>query len=228
MKIKIKDEITINKIYIYEAEVIKKRVQLQDNVVNYVKLTRPEGLEEHWPDAGDIINLYFPGNVIYMKHKVIGKRKDDTYIIDLAPVELKYNVKIENLKDEGLEHLSTLPQYINDEYKELPKLSNKDIGTNKNLSLYFDFSNDFIYDEFCYEYIKLQCIININKYIKDTDVYVDTDRMPEMTVYKNEPCIEEIIDKNYNTYSKKFRGIIEKEIKIYRIFIITNICKKVE
>ena len=137
----------MKKIYIYEAEVIKKHVKLQDKVVNYVKLTRPEGLEEHWPDAGDIINLYFPGNVIYMKHKVIGKLKDGTYIIDLAPVELKYNVKIENLKDEGLEYLSLLPQDINDATKEYSMLSNKDLNSHQcKLSLcrfiLYDFINE--------------------------------------------------------------------------------------
>lgn len=220
----------MKKIYIYEAEVIKKHVQLQDKVANYVKLTRPEGLEEHWPDAGDIINLYFPGNVIYMKHKVIGKLKDGTYIIDLAPVELKYNVKIENLKDEGLEYLSLLPQYINDATKEYSMLSNKDADLNKSLSLYFDFSGYLIDKEYCYEYIKQTSINNIKKYIKDTDVYVNTDRMPEITVYKNEPYIEEIIDNYYNTDDGKIKikGIIEEEAKIYRILIKTNICKKGE
>lgn len=220
----------MNKIYIYEAEVIKKNVQLQDKVVNYVKLTRPEGLEEHWPDAGDIINLYFPGNVIYMKHKVIGKQKDGTYIIDLTPVELKYNVKIENLKDEGLEYLSLLPHDINDATKELSRLIKKDVDINKNLSLYFDFSGYLIDEKYCYEYIKQTAVNNIKKYIKDADVYVDTDRMPEITVYKNEPYIEEIIDKDYNTDDGKIniKGIIEEEAKIYKIIIKTNICKKGE
>lgn len=220
----------MNKIYIYEAEVIKKNVQLQDKVVNYVKLTRPEGLEEHWPDVGDIINLYFPGNVIYMKHKVIGKQKDGTYIIDLGPVELKYNVKIENLKDEGLEYLSLLPHDINDATKELSRLIKKDVDINKNLSLYFDFSGYLIDEKYCYEYIKQTSVNNIKKYIKDTDVYVDTDRMPEITVYKNEPYIEEIIDNDYNTDDGKLKikGIIEEEAKIYKIIIKTNIYKKGE
>lgn len=220
----------MNKIYIYEAEVIKKRVQLQDKVVNYVKLTRPEGLEEHWPDAGDIINLYFPGNVIYMKHKVIGKLKDDTYIIDLSPVELKYNVKIENLKDEGLEYLSLLPQDINDETKVFSTLAKKNVDINKSLSLYFSFSGYLIDEKYCYEYIKQTAVNNIKKYIKDTDVYVDTDRMPEITVYKNEPYIEEIIDIDYNTDDGKLKikGIIEEEAKIYKIIIKTNIYKKAE
>lgn len=220
----------MNKIYIYEAEVIKKRVQLQDKVVNYVKLTRQEGLEEHWPDAGDIINLYFPGNVIYMKHKVIGKLKDDTYIIDLSPVELKYNVKIENLKDEGLEYLSLLPQDINDETKVFSTLAKKNVDINKSLSLYFSFSGYLIDEKYCYEYIKQTAVNNIKKYIKDTDVYVDTDRMPEITVYKNEPYIEEIIDIDYNTDDGKLKikGIIEEEAKIYKIIIKTNIYKKAE
>ena len=220
----------MNKIYIYEAEVIKKNVQLQDNVVNYVKLTRPEGLEEHWPDAGDIINLYFPGNVIYMKHKVIGKLKDDTYIIDLTPVELKYNVKIENLKDEGLEYLSLLPKDINDETKVFSTLAKKNVDINKSLSLYFSFSGYLIDEKYCYEYIKQTAVNNIKKYIKDTDVYVDTDRMPEITVYKNEPYIEEIIDKDYNTDDGKLKikGIIEEEAKIYKIIIKTNIYNKGE
>lgn len=220
----------MNKIYIYEAEVIKKRVQLQDKVVNYVKLTRPEGLEEHWPDAGDIINLYFPGNVIYMKHKVIGKLKDDTYIIDLSPVELKYNVKIENLKDEGLEYLSLLPHDINDETKVFSTLAKKNVDINKSLSLYFSFSGYLIDEKYCYEYIKQTAVNNIKKYIKDTDVYVDTDRMPEITVYKNEPYIEEIIDIDYNTDDGKLKikGIIEEEAKIYKIIIKTNIYKKAE
>lgn len=220
----------MNKIYIYEAEVIKKRVQLQDKVVNYVKLTRTEGLEEHWPDAGDIINLYFPGNVIYMKHKVIGKLKDDTYIIDLSPVELKYNVKIENLKDEGLEYLSLLPQDINDETKVFSTLAKKNVDINKSLSLYFSFSGYLIDEKYCYEYIKQTAVNNIKKYIKDTDVYVDTDRMPEITVYKNEPYIEEIIDIDYNTDDGKLKikGIIEEEAKIYKIIIKTNIYKKAE
>lgn len=220
----------MKKIYIYEAEVIKKNVKLQDKVVNYVKLTRPEGLEEHWPDAGDIINLYFPGNVIYMKHKVIGKRKDGTYIIDLTPVTLKYNVKIENLKDEGLEYLSLLPQDINDATKELSRLTKKDVDINKNLSLYFDFSGYLIDKEYCYEYIKQTSVNNIKKYIKDTDVYVDTDSIPEITVYKNEPYIEEIIDNDYNADDGKIniKGIIEEEAKIYKIIIKTNIYKKGE
>lgn len=220
----------MNKIYIYEAEVIKKNVQLQDKVVNYVKLTRPEGLEEHWPDAGDIINLYFPGNVIYMKHKVIGKQKDGTYIIDLTPVTLKYNVKIEDLKDEGLEYLSLLPHDINDATKELSMLIKKDVDINKNLSLYFDFSGYLIDEKYCYEYIKQTAINNIKKYIKDADVYIDTDHMPEITVYKNEPYIEEIIDNDYNTDDGKLKikGIIEEEAKIYKIIIKTNIYKKGE
>lgn len=220
----------MKKIYIYEAEVIKKNVQLQDKVVNYVKLTRPEGLEEHWPDAGDIINLYFPGNVIYMKHKVIGKQKDGTYIIDLAPVELKYNVKIENLKDEGLEYLSLLPHDINDETKVFSTLAKKNVDINKSLSLYFDFSGYLIDEKYCYEYIKQTAVNNIKKYIKDTDVYIDTDRMPEITVYKNEPYIEEIIDNDYNTDDGKIniKGIIEEEAKIYKIIIKTNIYKKGE
>lgn len=59
-------------------------------------------------------------------------------------------------------------------------------------------------------------------------VYVNTDRMPEITVYKNEPYIEEIIDNDYNTDDGKIKikGIIEEEAKIYRILIKTNICKK--
>lgn len=220
----------MNKIYIYEAEVIKKNVQLQDKVVNYVKLTRPEGLEEHWPDAGDIINLYFPGNCIYVKHKVIGRQKNGTYIIDLTPVELKYNVKIENLKDEGLEYLSLLPQDINDETKVFSTLSKKNVDINKSLSLYFSFSGYLIDEKYCYEYIKQTAVNNIKKYIKDTDVYVDTDRMPEITVYKNEPYIEEIIDNDYNTDDGKIKikGIIEEEAKIYKIIIKTNIYNKGE
>lgn len=220
----------MNKIYIYEAEVIKKNVQLQDKVVNYVKLTRPEGLEEHWPDAGDIINLYFHGNCIYVKHKVIGRQKNGTYIIDLTPVELKYNVKIENLKDEGLEYLSLLPQDINDETKVFSTLAKKNVDINKSLSLYFSFSGYLIDEKYCYEYIKQTAVNNIKKYIKDTDVYVDTDRMPEITVYKNEPYIEEIIDNDYNTDDGKLKikGIIEEEAKIYKIIIKTNIYKKGE
>ncbi len=218
----------MNKIYIYEGEVIKKRVQLQDKVVNYVKLTRPEGLDEHWPDDGDIINLYFHGNCVYMRHKIIGKITYDTYIIDLTPVELEYNVKIENLKDEGLEYLLLLPHDINDEYKKLSTLSKEYAELSKSLSVYFDVSGDLIDKEYCYEYIKQYSVNTIKKHIKDIDVYVDTDHMPELTVYKNEPCIEEIIYKDYNTDGVKIKGIIDKEIKIYRIVINTNIYKKGE
>lgn len=219
----------MNKIYIYKAEVLKKHEQLQDKVVNYVKLTRPEGLEEHWPKAGDIVNLYLPDDIFYIKHKIISKENNGIYIISLEPVDaLKYNVKIENLKDEGLECLLHLPQYINDEVKGLSKLTKMDADINKSLMLYFDISkNLFYYDNFD-EIIKTDVIRAIKNAIKYNDFYVDTDNYSTIEVYTNEPLIEEVIDKYPDGERLKFKGIIEKENKVYRLIIRTNIYKKVE
>ena len=219
----------MKKIYIYEAEVLRKRVQLEDKFVNYVKLTRPEGLEEHWPMVGDIVNLYFHGDIFYMQHKVIGKQNDGIYIIELEPVdEIKPNVKVENLKDERLESLLNLPKDISDEIKGLSKLTRADIGLDKSLSLYFDFGgriNDD--DDRFYEFIKTQVIRTIKDYIKDIDVWVDPYHCGTIEVYTNEPCIEEVIDKDYNTNDGiiRFKGIIEKEVKNYRLYVRTNIYK---
>lgn len=222
-------QITMNKIYIYKAEVIKKHEQLQDKVVNYVKLTRPEGLEEHWPKAGDIVNLYLPDDIFYIKRKIISKENNGIYIISLEPVDvLKYNVKIENLKYEGLECLLHLPQYINDEVKGLSKLTKMDADINKSLILYFDISkNLFYYDNFD-EVIKTDVIRAIKNVIKDNDFYIDTDNYSTIEVYTNEPLIEEVIDKYPDGERLKFKGIIEKENKVYRLIIRTNIYKKVE
>lgn len=217
----------MNKIYIYEAEVLRKRVQFQDKVVNYVKLTRPEGLEEHWPEAGDIINLYFHDDIFYMKHKVIGKKNDGIYIVELGPVdEIKYDVKVENLKDEGLESLLNLPRDINNEIKELSKLRMFDIDLDKSLNLYLDISKNII-DEHFYEFIKTQVIRAIKDKIKDIDVWVDPYHCGTIEVYTNEPCIEEVIDKDYNTNDGiiRFKGIIEREVKNYRLYVRTNIYK---
>lgn len=221
----------MNKIYIYKAEVLKKREQLQDKVVNYVKLNRPEGLEEHWPKDGDIVNLYLPNDVFYMKHKVIGKQNDDIYIIETKPYgeEIKYDVKIENLKDEGLECLLHLPQYINDEVKGLSKLTKIDADLNKSLMLYFDISKNLLFDyENFDEVIKTDVIRAIKNAIKYNDFYVDTDNYSTIEVYTNEPLIEEVIDKYPDGERLKFKGIIEKENKVYRLIIRTNIYKKVE
>lgn len=218
----------MKKIFIYEAEVLRKRVQFQDKVVNYVKLTRPEGLEEHWPEAGDIINLYFHDDIFYMKHKVIGKKNDGIYIVELRPVdEIKYDVKVENLKDEGLESLLNLPIDINNEIKGLSKLTMADIDLDKSLNLYFDISKNIIDDEHFYEFIKRQVIRTIKDYIKDIDVWVDPYHCGTGEVYKNEPFIEEVIDKDYNANDGiiRFKGIIEKEFKNYRLYIRTNIYK---
>lgn len=220
----------MNKIYIYKAEVLKKREQLQDKVVNYVKLTRPEGLEEHWPKAGDIVNLYLPNDVFYMKHKVIGKQNDDIYIIETKPYgeEIKYDVKIENLKDEGLESLLDLPQYINYEVKGLPKLTNIDADIYKNLNVYLDISKKLFDYEHYDEAIKTDAIRAIKNAIKDNDFYIDTDNYSTIEVYTNEPLIEEVIDRYPDGERLKFKGIIEKENKVYRLIIRTNIYKKVE
>lgn len=223
-------QITVNKIYIYKAEVLKKHEKLQDKVVNYVKLTRPEGLEEHWPKAGDIVNLYLPNNVFYMKHKVIGKQNDDIYIIETKPhgEEIKYDVKIENLKYEGLECLLHLPKYINDEVKVLSKLTKMDADINKSLILYFDISKNLFYYENFDEVIKTDVIRAIKDVIKDNDFYIDTDNYSTIEVYTNEPLIEEVIDKYPDGERLKFNGIIEKENKVYRLIIRTNIYKKNE
>ena len=50
----------MNKIYIYESDTILKDIVFKNTIVNHVGLTRPEGLEEHIPDVGDIVNLYPP------------------------------------------------------------------------------------------------------------------------------------------------------------------------
>ena len=222
----------MNKIYIYKAEVLKKREQLQDKVVNYVKLTRPEGLEEHWPKVGDIVNLYLHDNIIYMKHKVIGKQNDGIYIIETKPYgeEIKYDVKIENLKDEGLECLLHLPKDINDEVKGLSKLEKMDADLYKNLNVYLDINNKLFDYEHCVEVIKTDAIRAIKDAIKDNDFYVDTDNYSTIEIYTNEPLIEEVIDRDYDTNNGiiKIKGIIEKEFKIYRLIIRTNIYKKKE
>ena len=117
----------------------------------------------------------------------------------------------------------------NNEIKELSKLTRMDVDLNNCLALYFDFSGDLIGEsEFFYKYIKDQTIRSIKDYIKDVDVWVDPFHMPEITVFKNEPFIEEIIDKDYNSKDGiiKFKGIIEKEVKIFRLYIRTNIFKK--
>lgn len=220
----------MKKIFIYEIEeVVSKRQQLKDKVVNYVKLKRPTGLEEHWPEVGDIVNLYLPGKTVYIKHKIADKKKDGIYIIDLDPVYeyRKYNIKI-NLKDKGLESLLNLPEYINNEIKGLSKLTKMDADLNNSLGLYFDVSEDFIDNEHFYEFIKKQTIEAIKNKIKDIDVWVDPYHYGTVEVYKNEPLIEEVIDENYNTDEGifEFKGIIEKEIYLYRIFIRTNIYKK--
>lgn len=221
----------MKKIFIYEADAIKKRQKLGDKIVNYVKLTRPEGLEEHWPKAGDFINLYFPGNFIYMTHKVVKKYTDNIYIIELGPVvEIKYNIKVENLTDEGLESLLHLPKDINDEIKRLSKLTRMDVDLNKSLNLYFDFSEKIIDDEFFYKHIKTQTIKTIKDCIKNIDVWIDPYYYGTVEVYTNEPYIEEVIDKDYNSKNGiiKFKGIIENEVKNYRLYVRTNIYKKGE
>ena len=130
----------MKKIYIYEVEVLRKRIPFQDKVVNYVKLARPEGLEEHWPNVGDIVNLYTHGDIFYTRHKVIEKRKDDLYIIESTPVSwpCDINIKIDYLKEEGLEYLLKLPHDINDEIKGLSKLTRNDVNLDKSLNLYFE------------------------------------------------------------------------------------------
>lgn len=220
----------MNKIYIYKAEVLKKHEQLQDKVVNYVKLTRPEGLEEHWPKAGDIVNLYLPDDIFYFKRKIMSEGNNGIYVISLEPVNvLKYNVKIENLKDEGLECLLHLPQYINDEVKGLSKLTKIDADLNKSLMLYFDISKNLLFDyENLDEVIKTDVIRAIKNAIKDNDFYVDTDNYGTIEVYTNEPLIEEVIDRYTDGERLKFKGIIEEETKVYRLIIRTNIYKKVE
>ena len=219
----------MNKIYIYEAEVIKARQNFKNTIVNYVKLTRPEGLEEHWPNVGDIVNLYFPGNIIYMKHKVIGKQNDGIYIIALGEVDdPECNVKIDYLKDEILKSLLHLPEDINNEFKGVSKLTKEDIDLNKNLSLYFDISIDTNGENVFYKYVKTQVIKTIKDKIKNIDVWVDPDHCGDIEVYTNEPTIEEVIDKDYNANDGKFKfkGIIEKDIHLYRIIIRTNIYEK--
>ena len=219
----------MNKIYIYKAEVIKKHEQLQDKVVNYVKLTRPEGLEEHWPKAGDIVNLYLPDDIFYFKRKIMSEGNNGIYVISLEHVDaLKYNVKIENLKDEGLECLLHLPQYINDEVKGLSKLTKMDADINNSLMLYFDISkNLFDYENF-YEVIKTDIIKAIKNAIKDNVFYIDTDNYSTIEVYTNEPLIEEVIDRYPDGERLKFNGIIEEETKNYRLIIRTNIYNKKE
>ena len=221
----------MKKIYIYEADVIKKRQKLGDKIVNYVKLTRPEGLEEHWPEPGDIVNLYLPGNIIYMSHKVVKKYKDNIYIIDLEEFDdIKIDNKVDFLDDEGLKALLYLPRDINNEIEGLSKLSRSDVDLNKNLNLYFDFSYDLTCNEFFYKIIKTNVIKTIKDCIKDIDVWIDPWHHGFLKVYKNEPCIEEIIDKDYNSKDGiiKFKGIIEKEVKIFRLYFSTNIYKKKE
>lgn len=219
----------MNKIYIYEAETLRKRVTFKNTIVNYVKLTRPEGLEEHWPKTGDFINLYHPGDIFYMRYKIIGKKNDDIYIVDfISDNEIKINVKIENLKDEGLESLLNLPRDISNEIEGLSKLTNEDVDLNKNLTSYADISKNIVDNEFFYEIIKTYFIKAIKDKIKDIDVWVDMDHYGNIEVYTNEPTIEEVIDKDYNTNEGiiKFKGIIEREVHIYRIVIKTNIYKK--
>ena len=218
----------MKKIYIYEVEVLRKRIPFQDKVVNYVKLARPEGLEEHWPNVGDIVNLYTHGDIFYTRHKVIEKRKDDLYIIESTPVSwpCDINIKIDYLKEEGLEYLLKLPHDINDEIKGLSKLTRNDVNLDKSLNLYFEVNKRMSHIDGFYDVTKNYIIREIKDKIKDTDVWVDPYNFSKIELYTNEPAIEEAVDRMSVDGFMKFKGIIEKEIKIYRIYIRTNIYKK--
>ena len=219
----------MNKIYIYETDTILKDKVFKNTIVNHVRLTRPEGLEEHVPDVGDIVNLYPPRCTYHITRKIVGKLCDHIYVIDTEPVNgIKCDIKIENLKEEGLGSLFDLPKYVYGEIEDMLSLTNENVNLNEPLCLCF---NDITKGEFdnIFKYIiKVQAIKIIKNQIKDNYVWVEPSQSWNFEIYTNEPTIQEVIDKEINPDDNgfyKFKGIIEKEVHLYRICIRTNIYK---
>ena len=232
MKIIVKLKINVNimnKIYIYEAVTILKDKIFKNTIVDHVRLTRPEGLEEHIPNVGDIVNLYSPRCIYHITRKIVGKLGDYIYIVDSEPVNgINCNIKIENLKEEGIECLLDLPKYVNSEIEELLSLTNENVNLNEPLCLCFDNINKDGFEEVFKYIIKEQAIKSIKNQIKDNYVWVEPSHGWNIEVYTNEPTIQEVIDKEVNPDDiryYKFKGIIEKEVHLYRICIRTNIYK---
>lgn len=220
---------TMNKIYIYESDTILKDIVFKNTIVNHVRLTRPEGLEEHIPDVGDIVNLYPPRCTYHITRKIVGKIGDDIYVVDTKPVNgIKCDIKIENLKEEGLECLFDLPKYVYNEIEDSLSLTNENVNLNNPLCLCFDNINGFIFEKIFKYIIKPQAIESIKNKNKDNYVWVEPSQSWDIEVYTNEPTIQEVIDKEINPDDNrfyKFKGIIEKEVHSYRICIRTNIYK---
>ena len=221
----------MNKIYIYESDTILKDMVFKNTIVNHVRLTRPEGLEEHIPNVGDIVNLYPPRCTYHITRKIVGKLGDDIYVVDTKPVNgIKCDIKIENLKEEGLECLFDLPKYVYSEIEDSLSITKENVNLNDPLCLHFDNINKdgFIFEDFFKYIIKPQAIESIKNKIKDNYVWIEPSQSWDIEVYTNEPTIQEVIDKEVNPDDNrfyKFKGIIEKEVHLYRICIRTNIYK---
>ena len=219
----------MNKIYIYESDTILKDIVFKNTIVNHVRLTRPEGLEEHIPDVDDIVNLYPPRCTYHITRKIVGKLSDDIYVVDTKPVNgIKCDIKIENLKEEGLECLFDLPKYVYSEIEDSLSLTNDNVNLNEPLCLHFDNINKDEFETYFKYIIKPQAIESIKNKIKDNYVWVEPSQSWYIEVYTNEPTIQEVIDKEVNPDDNrfyKFKGIIEKEVHSYRICIRTNIYK---
>ena len=221
----------MNKIYIYESDTILKDMVFKNTIVNHVRLTRPEGLEEHIPNVGDIVNLYPPRCTYHITRKIVGKLGDDIYVVDTKPVNgIKCDIKIENLKEEGLECLFDLPKYVYSEIEDSLSITKENVNLNDPLCLRFDNINKdgFIFEDFFKYIIKPQAIESIKNKIKDNYVWIEPSQSWDIEVYTNEPTIQEVIDKEVNPDDNrfyKFKGIIEKEVHLYRICIRTNIYK---
>ncbi len=118
----------MKKIYIYEAEVLENDIKKDDTEINLVKLTRPEGLEEHLPKTGDIISAYISGNVYTMQWKIVGERQDDIYEIKIQheiEYDHKYLIDSDFFIVEGLKCLNNLSNDISKEIKNyFPKEAN--------------------------------------------------------------------------------------------------------
>ena len=217
----------MNKIYIYESDTIQKNKVFKNTIVNHVRLTRPEGLEEHIPDVGDIVNLYPPSCIYYTTHKIIDKRDDNIYLIESEPFrDIKCNIKIENPREEVLDSLFDLPKYVYGEIEDMLSLTNENVNLNEPLCLQFNNIYKDGFELFFKYIIKPQIIKTIKDQIKDNYVWVEPSQSWDIEVYTNEPIIQEVVDKEVNpddTRYYKFNGIIEKEVHLYKICIRTNI-----
>ena len=134
----------------------------------------------------------------------------------------------QTLKEEGIECLLDLPKYVNSEIKELLSLTNENVNLNEPLCLCFNNIHKDGFKEVFKYIIKEQAIKSVENQIEENYVWVEPSHGWNIEVYTNEPTIQEVIDKEVNPDDiryYKFKGIIEKEVHLYRICIRTNIYK---